>query len=563
MNKFFFGLALAVCLFSCQQTVNENPVGVLRDQAMVVTAHPLATHAGIEIIKQGGNAFDAATAIHFMLAVVYPRAGNIGGGGFAVIRHQDGEIAALDFREMAPAKASETMYQDKSGQVIKDKSTLGHHAPGIPGSVAGIWELHQKHGSVPWGQLIQPAIDVAFNGFKITSDEAEALNEKQSDFKKANNYQPWPIKVSGWKENDIIIQKQLSATLSFIRDRGRNGFYKGIVADQIIKEIKQGGGIISKDDLINYRSIWREPVVGTYKGHKVIGMPPPSSGGIALLQLLQGAEQLNLGQYEHNSVEAVHLMAELERRVFADRAMHLGDPDYFEVPQAQLLNDEYNLKRFDSISMDHASTSETIQAGNFLLGESMETTHYSIVDDQGNAISITTTLNGNYGSKVLVEGAGFFLNNEMDDFSAKPGVKNMFGLIGGKANAIVPGKRMLSSMTPTIVEKDGQLKMVLGTPGGPTIITSVFQTIINVIDHNMSMQSAVSSKKVHHQWIPDRILVEEGALNNSQIEKLQSMGHHIEFRDKIGRTDCILIRDDGQLEGGADYTRGDDHAEGF
>ena len=561
MNRLFIGLIL-VSLSSCQQPVEENPVGVLGEHAMVVTAHPLATQAGIRIIEQGGNAFDAATTIHFMLAVVYPRAGNIGGGGFAVIRHQDGEIAALDFREMAPSEASETMYQDENGDIIKDKSTLGHYAPGIPGSVAGIWELHQKHGSIPWDHLVQPAIDVAFNGFKITLDEAMALNEKQSDFRKANHYQPWPIKDE-WKENDVIVQKQLAATLSFIRDRGRNGFYKGIVAEQIVNEIQREGGIISKDDLINYRGIWRDPVVGTYKNHKIIGMPPPSSGGIAILQLLQGAEQLNLGQYEHNSVEAIHLMAELERRVFADRAMHLGDPDYFKVPQTQLLNPEYNLKRFESITMDRASTSETIQAGNFQTQESMETTHYSIVDDQGNAISITTTLNGNYGSKVLVQGAGFFLNNEMDDFSAKPGVKNMFGLIGGKANAIAPGKRMLSSMTPTIVEKDGQLKMVLGTPGGPTIITSVFQTIINVIDHKMSMQKAVSSKKVHHQWIPDRILVEEGALTDEQIEKLQSMGHHIEFRDKIGRTDCILIRDDGQLEGGADYTRGDDYAEGF
>ncbi len=554
----------SIILIACQ--VNEgdkNRPGAIGNEAMVVSAHPIATRAGLEILRKGGNVYDAAVTVHFMLSVVYPRAGNIGGGGFAVIRENDGRTACLDFREKAPLRATEKMYQNQNGEVLPQKSQLGHSAVGVPGSVAGLWELHQKHGTKDWGLLVQPAIDVAFDGFAITEDEAATLNGKQADFISANHYQPWPVNNDGWKQGDLVIQKQLAATLSFIRDSGKDGFYTGIVADQIEKEMQRGGGLITKEDLASYEAKWRTPVVGYYKGHKVISMAPPSSGGIALIQMLQGAEMHELGSYPHNSTDAVHLMAEIERLVFADRARHLGDPDFVDVPLTTLTSTDYNIPRFSNISLSSAASSRDVFAGEADLVESTETTHYSIVDPFGNALAITTTLNGNYGSKVMVNQAGFFLNNEMDDFSSKPGAPDMFGSITGKNNAIAPGKRMVSSMTPTIVEKDGQLKMVLGTPGGPTIITSVFQTIVNVIDHQMTMQAAVSAKKIHHQWQPDRILVEEGALSDNQMSELKELGHNIEMRDKIGRTDCILVTAEGQLEGGADFTRGDDYAEGF
>jgi len=559
-SRIYILLLLALTFSSCNLTTSPK-VGALGDHAMVVSAHPLSTAVGLNVLKQGGNAIDAAVATQFALAVVYPRAGNIGGGGFSVIRLTDGSIAALDFREKAPAQAERKMFQDSLGNVVGELSTIGHLAAGVPGSVAGMWELHQKYGSLPWADLVQPAIDLAFEGFLITANEAEALNEKQEDFRQANHYRPWVVRENGWQANDYVNQPQLAATLSFIRDSGRDGFYKGIVAQQIVKEMQRGNGLVNHEDLQNYEAIWRAPLVGTYRGHRVISMPPPSSGGIAVLQMLQGAELLNVGQYEHNSTNAVHLMAEIERRVFADRSKHLGDPDYFEVPVQQLLSPDYNAFRFADISIDQTTPSADIQGGEVPY-ESPETTHFSIVDADGNAISTTTTLNLNYGCKVWVKGAGFVLNNEMDDFSSKPGVPNFFGLIGAEANAIAPGKRMLSSMTPTIVEKDGALKMVLGSPGGATILTSVFQTVLNVIDYEMTMQEAVSAKKVHHQWLPDQIKAETDAISLKTIEELEQLGHSFEFVDKIGRNDCILVREDGRLEGGAD-PRGDDKAAGF
>ncbi|MFY0605196.1 MAG: gamma-glutamyltransferase [Cyclobacteriaceae bacterium] len=528
---------------------------------MIVSAHPLATEAGLYILQSNGNAIDATVATQLALAVVYPRAGNIGGGGFSVIRMADGSIDALDFREKAPSLASEKMYQDSTGNVISDLSTRGHLAAGVPGSIAGMWELHQKFGSLPWEMLVQPSIDIAISGHQITADEAEALNEKQEDFAVANLHTPWALKEEGWKAGDFINQPNLAATLSYIRDNGRDGFYKGAVANQIVAEMERGDGIISHADLADYEATWRAPIIGQYKGHKIISMPPPSSGGIAVIQLLQGAELLDIGQYEHNSAKAVHLMSEIEKRVFADRSKHLGDSDYYPVPIDTLISEPYNLARFKDIRLDKVTPSSEIAGGDFP-AESPETTHFSIVDKYGNAVSTTTTLNLNYGCKVWVEGAGFVLNNEMDDFSAKPGAPNYFGLIGGKANAIAPGKRMLSSMTPTIVEKDGQLKMVLGSPGGSTIITSVFQSVLNVIDYGMTMQEAVNAKKVHHQWLPETIKAEEGSMSETTISALESAGYEFDMVDKIGRNDCILVRPDGKLEGGAD-PRGDDAAAGF
>lgn len=427
--------------------------------------------------------------------------------------------------------------------------------------MAGMWQLHQKYGLLPWKRLVQPAIDLASGGHRITADEASALNEKQADFKKANKWKPWVINDDGWQEGAFVKQPQLATTLASIRDLGRDGFYKGSVARLIIDEMQQGNGIISMADLEKYEAVWRQPLVGYYKENKVISMPPPSSGGVALIQLLQGAEKVKLDQHAHNSTNAVHLMAEIEKRVFADRAKHLADPDYYHVPVAQLLSATYNYERFDGISTNLVTPSSEI-AGGDIPYESDETTHFSIVDELGNAISVTTTLNLNYGCKVWVQGAGFVLNNEMDDFSAKPGVPNFFGLVGAEANAIAPEKRMLSSMTPTILEKDGQLKAVLGSPGGATIITSVFQTVLNIVDYGMSMQEAVEAKKVHHQWLPDQIKMEEGTLNPETQSTLGKQGYQFQVVDKIGRNDCILIYADGTLEGGAD-PRGDDYAEGY
>lgn len=568
MKKISYSFIIIYLFSACQptqtkKTLTEPLVGPLGDQAMVSSAHPLATKVGVEILKNGGNAFDAAIAVQFALAVVFPRAGNIGGGGFAVYRKDDGEIGSIDFREKAPLSSSRDMYLDEDGEVIENLSTLGHKAAGVPGSVDGMFKLHEKFGSKPMSQLIQPAINLAFYGFKITQDQAEVFNEKQEDFVKVNGKDFFLVKPAGWNEGDLIKFAELASTLTQIRDRGREGFYGGIVADQIAKEMIQGGGLVSEEDLKAYSSKWRDPVVGKYRGHKIISMPPPSSGGIALLQLLQGAEQYDIRKMGHNTSETIHIVTELERRVYADRATHLGDPDYYNVPVEMLLNADYNKERFSSIKKNKKTNSQEVKEGKVDIIESVETTHFSVIDPVGNAVSVTTTLNSFFGCKVYVDGAGFFLNNEMDDFSSKPGVPNQFGLVGGEANAIIPEKRMLSSMTPTIVEKDGKVKMVVGTPGGSTIITSVFQTIMNVIDHNMSMQDAVNATRTHSQWLPDRILIEARLIDEQTIKKLKALGHSIELRTSMGRMDCILVREDGKLEGGADYTRGDNYAEGY
>ena len=561
--RLIFLIVLSACQ-SAQVTVPKEPeIGPLGETAMISSAHPLATKVGLEVLKNGGNAFDAAVAVKFALAVVFPRAGNIGGGGFAVWRMNDGTIGSLDFREKAPLGGSRDMYLDSEGNVIDELSVKGHKAAGVPGSVDGILKIHERFGSKPLAELIQPAINLAYYGYTTTEYQVEELNAKRQDFIDVNGPDFFLVKDQPWKAGDTIRFTELAGTLIQIRDRGREGFYGGIVADQIVKEMMRGGGLISEEDLQNYESQWRDPVVGEYRGHKVISMPPPSSGGIALLQLLKGAEQYNIGEMGHNTAETIHLLTELERRVYADRATHLGDPDYYDVPVDMLLDDDYNKERFSDISLKKKTDSKEIKEGEVDVIESVETTHFSIVDPAGNAVSLTTTLNSFFGCKVYVRGAGFFLNNEMDDFSAKPGFPNKSGLVGADANAIQPEKRMLSSMTPTIVEKNGELKMLVGTPGGSTIITSVFQTIMNVLDHGMSMQDAVNSTRAHSQWLPDRILVEERPIDPKVIKKLERMGHLIERREAMGRMDCILIREDGMMEGGADYSRGDNYAEGY
>ncbi|WP_205502901.1 gamma-glutamyltransferase [Rufibacter psychrotolerans] len=540
----------------------EQEIGVTGKRGMVVSAHPEASRIGLEILQQGGNAYDAAVATGFALAVAYPVAGNIGGGGFLVYRKQDGETGTLDYREKAPKAASRDMYLDAQGNVMQDASTLGHLAVGVPGAVDGLVAMHQKLGSLPWAQVVQPAIDLARQGVVLTEREARLLNQGRPDFLKANKFTPHVVKDTPWQKGDVLPLPELARTLERIRDKGRAGFYEGETADLLVKEMERGGGIISHQDLEEYQSVWRPAITGTYRGYKVISMPPPSSGGIALLQLLKMVEPFNLSAWGWQQPKTVHLVVEAQRRVYADRAAYLGDPDFFKVPVVSLLDPDYLKTRMATFDMEQATPSTQVQEGQLLARESDQTTHYSIVDQWGNAASVTTTLNGNYGSKVVVEGAGFILNNEMDDFSVKPGVPNMFGLIGGEANAIAPGKRMLSSMTPTILEKDGKLFMVVGTPGGSTIITSVFQTILNVVDHGMGMQQAVAAPRFHHQWLPDRIQPEAQALSPQVREALQKKGHALQDRASYGAVDGILRQKNGSWEGGAD-PRGDDTALGY
>jgi len=558
-------LLLAV---SCSSSVKQDKSGLISGKGvfakngMVATAHPLASEIGARILEEGGNAFDAAIAVQFALAVVYPRAGNIAGGGFAVYRKANGETGSLDFREKAPLAASMDMYLDKDKNVIPNLSSFGVLSVGVPGSVDGMIKLHDKLGSLPFESLIQPAIDLAENGFNLTEFEANKFNEFQTEILQANDSSTYFFNINKWKIGDKIILPELANTLKLIRDKGREGFYSGQTAQNILDEIHSKKGILTQSDFDAYQAVWRKPVEAQYEEYKVISMPPPSSGGIALLQLLKGSEKYNFKEFGHNSALSIHIMTELERRVYADRATYLGDPDFIDVPVKFLLDSNYLAKRFSDIKMNAKTDSKTIKEGQVEIIESIETTHFSIVDKDQNAIGITTTLNGNYGSKVFVEKSGFFLNNEMDDFSAKSGVPNQFGLVGAEANAIAPEKRMLSSMTPTILEKDGKLFMVVGSPGGSTIITSVYQTILNVLEYDMDMQQAINAKRTHHQWLPDLILYEEQGLDSLVILQLEKLGHTLESRTTIGKMDAVLILPDGRMQGGADTRGGDDIAIG-
>ncbi|MCP4551757.1 MAG: gamma-glutamyltransferase [Bacteroidetes bacterium] len=566
MKKVGF-LILILIAVSCTSSKKEQANHINVKQAveakkgMVATAHPLASEVGAQILRDGGNAFDAAVGIQFVLAVVYPRAGNIAGGGFAVYRKTNGESGSLDFREKAPLAATYNMYLDEDQNVIPKLSSFGVLSTGVPGSVDGMIELHKKLGSLPFEKLIQPAIDLAENGFALTENEAKKLNDYQKDFLKANDSSTYFFNDGEWQTGEKIILPELAQTLKLIRDQGRNGFYTGETAQAMLEEINLNNGIITQADFDAYQSVWRKPIEGKYKQYNIISMPPPSSGGIALLQLLKGSEQFEFSKFGHNSLESIHLMTELERRVYADRATYLGDSDFYDVPVDMLLDSAYLSNRFSDILLDKKTDSKDIKEGNVDIIESIETTHFSIVDKDQNAIGITTTLNGNFGSKVFVENAGFFLNNEMDDFSAKPGIPNQFGLVGAEANAIVPEKRMLSSMTPTILEKDGNLFMVVGSPGGATIITAVYQSILNVVEYGMDMQQAVDASKTHHQWLPDLILYEKYGLDSLVLNQLQEMGHKMEPRSAIGKMDAVLVLPNGTLQGGAD-TRGDDTAVG-
>lgn len=562
MKRLWLILSVCISIPALSQKITQYNYSVQKKtetrNGAVVSAHPLASKAGLDILKQGGNAIDAAIATQLALAVVYPGAGNIGGGGFMVARLQNGQVVSLDYREKAPASSSRDMYLDDKGNPLTEKSQNGHLAAGVPGTIAGLF-ASMKYAKLPFKTLIQPAITLAEKGFVITEREARSLNAMKDEFKKYNTALPAFVKEAAWKAGDTLIQKDLANTLKRIRDNGQKGFYEGKTAELIVAEMKRGNGIITLKDLKEYQAKWRTPLQSTYRGYKVISMPAPSSGGIIVAQMLNMIEDQPMKQYGFHSVQSVQLMTEVERRAYADRAKHLGDPDFYKVPVKKLMSKDYAKERMKDFVPDKAGNSKNTEAGT--IKESEETTHLSVYDKNGNAVAVTTTLNGGYGSRTVVGGAGFLLNNEMDDFSIKPGVPNMYGAVGAEANAIQPGKRMLSSMSPTIVLKNNKPFLVAGTPGGTTIPTSVFQTLVNIIDFEMSTEDAVNKPKFHHQWLPDEVYTETDFPENI-IERLKQIGYTVKSRGQIGRTEVIRIYADGKIEAVADK-RGDDDARGW
>lgn len=555
--KFLFLFLLLFATALPAQVVPYPTIKELRvhNKGMVVSAHPLASEAGALVLRQGGNAFDAAIATQFALAVVYPQAGNLGGGGFMVGRTASGENLALDFRETAPGKAHADMYLDSNGRAQTDLSQYGHLAVGVPGTVAGIFALHPR-AQLSMDQLIQPAITLAKNGFAITAREAALLNSHQKEFAALNTSSNAFVRPTAWVEGDILVQKDLANTLERIARNGKEEFYTGTTAKLITKEMQRGGGILSLQDLALYRPLWRNVQQFHYRGHQVLTMPLPSSGGILLQQMLSYISKEDFSGMQFHSPRVVHTLVEAERRAFADRAEYMGDPAFIKDPSALLTSEQYLTQRWKSFDSAVATPSAAVGKVVQPLEESTETTHISIYDALGNAVSLTTTLNGLYGSKVVVDGGGFFLNNEMDDFSIKPGVPNMFGAVGGKANAVAPGKRMLSSMSPTIVVKNNKPVVIVGTPGGTTIPTSVFQTLVALLDFKIDPGRALHLPRFHHQWLPDSILYEEG-LSLELLQDLKSKQHALKSTSQIGRVELIVIGPTGEVHGVAD-PRGDD-----
>lgn len=553
--RFFILFLVSIFIISC--TNNYNPT--------VVSARKDASEIGLKIMEDGGNAFDAMIAVQLALSVSHPTAGNISGGGFMVYKLSDGSEGSLDFREKAPNSSSADMYLDEDGNVIPGLSSLGGLAVGVPGTISAIFDIHEKFGLLPIEDLFKPSIELAENGFLVTKYLEDELNEKRNVFIMMNGEES--LYSKNYKEGDTIKNNNYAQTLIKIMNEGKDGFYSGEVAEDMIETISKKGGIMTLSDLLDYESIWREPVKFKYKDYDIISMSFPSSGGILLGQMMKAIEKFDLSEIPHNSAEYIQLLTEIERRAFADRSDLMGDPDFMNLPVYEFMDEEYIEDRMKSFSWEEATPSSEIKPGEVIFNESDETTHFSIIDKNGNAVSVTTTLNNSFGSKVYVENSGFFLNNEMDDFSSKPGFPNFFGVLGSEANSIQPGKRMLSAMTPTIVLKNNKPKLILGSPGGPSIITSVFQTILNVIEYEMDVNEAVSAPRFHHQWYPDLIVMEENVSSYEVDSVLKSKNYllvklpieedtlGVYKRSNIGAVDAILIDDFKNVSGGADARR--------